>query len=52
MIYEHDWEVKNTVVAGLKGALLGFSYAAFIGLANKAIPTLAMKKILRFVDKT
>lgn len=32
VFYDHHWEVKNTIVSGLKGALLGVVYASGFGL--------------------
>ncbi|EGR29561.1 hypothetical protein IMG5_153330 [Ichthyophthirius multifiliis] len=50
MFYEHHWEVKNTLVAGLKGGLFGLGVAAYISISYKSIPSIVLKKMLRYIN--
>ena len=47
--YDHHWDFKNAIVSGCKGALLGVAYAAGFGLIGKTIPSVALKKMFRFI---
>ncbi len=48
--YDPHWEIKNTFVVGLKGAILGAFVGTTLGIAFKRFPTFVLHKMLKFVE--